>query len=167
MTYRSARVAQMLPLESRRLLAAVYPSNYEQYLVELINRGRANPTAEATRYGIDLNEGLAAGTISTAAKQPLAINPNLTDAARKHSVSMLSTGVFDHVEPNGTDPGDRMTNAGYIFTGNWTWGENIAERGTTGTVDQKSFTAQIHSDLFIDSGISGRGHRVNLMNGTF
>ena len=64
MTYRSPKIAQMLPLESRRLFAAVYPSNYEQYLVELINRGRANPAAEASRYGIDLNEGLAAGTPS-------------------------------------------------------------------------------------------------------
>src|SRR5258707_11440338 len=52
-------------LESRRLLTAVYPSNLEQYEVELINRARANPAAEAARYGIDLNEGLAPGTIST------------------------------------------------------------------------------------------------------
>ena len=28
-------------------------------------------------------------------------------------------------------------------------------------------TAEIHQDLFVDSGIDGRGHRVNLMNGDF
>src|SRR5438105_2361486 len=73
------------PLESRRLMAADFPTPAEQYLVELINRARMDPSAEAARLGIALNEGLAAGTISTAAKQPLAINPNLTDAAGKHS----------------------------------------------------------------------------------
>src|SRR4051812_36432660 len=72
----------MLPLEARRLLAVVYPTANEQLMVELINRARANPAVEAARLGIDLNEGLSAGTISTAAKQPLAINPNLTDGAR-------------------------------------------------------------------------------------
>ncbi len=163
----AVNLSSLESLESRRLLAAVYPTNYEQYLVELINRGRANPSAEASRYGIDLNEGLTAGTISAAVKQPLAINPNLTDAARKHSANMLSSSVFDHVETNGSDPGDRMTAAGYSFTGNWTWGENIAERGTTGAVNQLTFTAQEHQDLFVDSGIQGRGHRVNLMNGAF
>src|SRR5215212_448995 len=116
--------AQILPLESRRLLAAVYPSNFEQYLVELINRGRANPTAEATRYGIALNEGLTAGTITTTAKQPLAINPYLTDGARKHSQWMIDTDTFSHTGQGGTNPGQRMTNAGYAFTGSWTWGEN-------------------------------------------
>src|SRR5438132_4135057 len=100
--------AQMLLLEPRRLLAAVYPTNCEQYLVELINRGRANPAAEASRYGIDLNEGLAPGTISTTAKQPLAINPFLTDGARQHSQWMIDTDTFAHTGKNGTQPDDRM-----------------------------------------------------------
>lgn len=161
-------LAQMLPLESRRLLAAVFPSNYEQYLVELINRGRANPSAEASRYGIALNEGVPSNeTISTAAKQPLAINSNLTDGARKHSQWMIDNDVFAHQGQGGSQPDDRMTAAGYTFTGNWTWGENISERGTSGSINQTTMTAQIHSDLFIDSGIAGRGHRTNLMNGAF
>src|SRR5437762_2409230 len=72
---------QILPLESRRLLAASYPTNAEQYLIELVNRARANPTAEAALFGISLNEGLTAGTISATAKQPLAINPYLVTGA--------------------------------------------------------------------------------------
>src|SRR5437879_1696599 len=68
-------------LESRHLLSAVYPTPYEQYMVELYNQARANPDSVALRYGVSLNEGIAAGTISSAAKQPLAINPNLTDGA--------------------------------------------------------------------------------------
>src|SRR4051794_28856329 len=91
-------------LESRRLLSAVYPTNLEQYDVELINRGRANPTAEASRYGVPLNEGLAAGTISTAAKQPLAINPYLDDSARRHSQWMIDADVFSHTGSGGSHP---------------------------------------------------------------
>lgn len=36
---------------------------YEQYLLELINRARADPGAEAARLGISLNQGLSPGTI--------------------------------------------------------------------------------------------------------
>jgi hypothetical protein len=52
-------------LEPRQLMSAVAPTDYEQYMLELLNRARANPAAEAARHGIDLNEGLPAGTIST------------------------------------------------------------------------------------------------------
>ena len=162
----------MSALESRRLLAAVFPTANEQYLVELINRGRANPTAEATRYGIALNEGVPSNeTISTTPKQPLAINPFITDAARKHSQWMIDTDTFAHNETTAsgtTDPGQRMTNAGYAFAGSWTWGENIAWNGTTAdSIDAVAGTAQLHSDLFIDKDYPDRGHRTNLMNGAF
>src|SRR5262245_55336620 len=50
------------------------PTPAEQLMLEVINRARANPTAEAARYSIDLNEGLAPGTISAAPKRPLAFN---------------------------------------------------------------------------------------------
>ena len=53
-------------LERRRLLSAAFPTDLEQYVVELINHERANPAAEAALYHIDLNEGLPAGTISAA-----------------------------------------------------------------------------------------------------
>ena len=45
----------------------------EQLMVELVNRARANPTAESLRYGIDLNAGLS-GTeqLNPTPKQPLA-----------------------------------------------------------------------------------------------
>jgi Ca2+-binding RTX toxin-like protein len=163
----SKTFAQMLPLESRRLLAAAFPTSYEQYLVELMNRGRANPAAEAARYGVALNEGVPSGeTISTAAKQPLAINPYITDAARKHSQWMIDNDIFAHEGVGGSNPKARMQSAGYVFNGTWTWGENIAYRGT-GTSSVTTVTAEIERDLFIDAGIDGRGHRVNLMNPDF
>jgi uncharacterized protein YkwD len=151
-------------LELRRFLSAVYPTNDEQYLVELVNRGRADPASEAARFGVALNEGLAAGTISTAAKQPLAINPYLTDGARDHSQWMIDTDTFGHTGAGNTDPGQRMSNAGYAFVAPWTWGENIAWRSYNGSATS-SLVAQLQKDLFVDAGVTGRGHRTNLMNG--
>ena len=47
----------------------------EQLILEMINRARMDPEGEAARYGISLNQGLTAGTISSAPKQVLAFNP--------------------------------------------------------------------------------------------
>ena len=160
----AASYAQMLPLERRQLLAAVLPTAHEQHLVELINRGRMNPTAEAMRYDTDLNEGLPAGTISSTPKQPLAINPYITDAARKHSQWMLETDTFSHAGSGGTNPGQRITSAGYSWT---TYGENLGWTGSTGPINATSATAEVHRDLYVDAGIAGRGHRKNLMNNSF
>ena len=46
------------------------PTAYEQYFLELVNRARANPGAEAARVGIGLNDGLAAGTIAGPSRTP-------------------------------------------------------------------------------------------------
>lgn len=157
----------MESLEERRLLAASYPTAFEQYLVELINRGRANPTAEANRYGTVLNEGLAANQISTAAKQPLALNPYLTSSSHNHSQWMIDTDTFSHTGSGGSDPGGRMQGAGYSFTGSWTWGENIAWRSYVAASMPASLVEQLHKDLFVDAGVTGRGHRLNLMKSDF
>src|SRR4051812_35771389 len=91
---RRPATARIERLEARSLLSAVAPTDYEQYMLELLNRARANPAVEAARYGIDLNEGLSAGTISTVAKQPLAMNAYVVDAARGHSQWMIDNDVF-------------------------------------------------------------------------
>lgn len=138
------------------------PSAYEQYLLELVNRGRLDPAAEALRHANDLNEGLPAGTISVAAKQPLAFNFALIDAARAHSQWMLDSDVFSHTGAGGSNPGDRMKAAGYVFGGAWNWGENIAWAGTTGKVDLAAYVRQEHKSLFLSEG-----HRQNTMNPDF
>lgn len=151
-------------LEPRRLFAAIYPTNIEQYMVELINRARANPAAEASRDGISLNEGLPAGTISTAAKQPLAINPYLTDSAKGHTQWMLSSGNFSHTGSGGSAPNNRMSAAGYNFVGPWTWAENIAWRSFNGSSLTTTLADQLQKDLFVDSPVPDRGHRTNILN---
>jgi hypothetical protein len=147
---------------------AAGPDNYEQYLLELVNRARAHPAAEAARYGIDLNEGLTPGTISSDPKPPLAPHPDLIDAARTHSQWMIDNDVFSHTGAGGSSPGDRMTAAGYDFQLPWGWGENLAWSGTTApSLDPLTLTADQHQGLFVDAGVDGRGHRLNLMNPSF
>lgn len=168
MTSRRNATCRIEGLESRQLLSAVAPSDVEQYMLELLNRARANPSAEAARLGIDLNEGLPAGTISADAKQPLAMNPNIVDAARTHSRWMLDNDVFSHTGANGSNPGNRIANAGYAAAGTFGWGENIAYRSQKPTAPPPvSTTAGEHADLFIDAGIPGRGHRTNMMASSF
>jgi Ca2+-binding RTX toxin-like protein len=153
------------PLEPRRLLAAVYPTALEQLMVELINRARANPSAEAARFAIDLNEGLAPGTISPAAKQPLAINPLLTDAARGHVDWLRASGKFQHEGAGNNSPKDRMAAAGYAFTGGWGYAENLAVRiGGVSSATYAGVVEDLHRGLFRDTEIPGRGHRLNLLN---
>ncbi|WP_051294413.1 CAP domain-containing protein [Gemmobacter nectariphilus] len=111
----------------------------EQLMLELINRARLDPVAEAARQQIALNEGLAPGTIGTAAMQPLAASDLLRDAALGHSGWMMETGVFSHVGAGASTPDQRMKAAGYQFTGAWGWTENIA--GLTGAEAADAATA--------------------------
>ena len=138
------------------------PTADEQLMLELVNRARANPTAEAKRHNISLNQGLSAGRISTAAKQPLAFNSKLIEASRDHSQWMLNQDVFSHTGVNGSSAGKRMESAGYRFTGSWTWGENISWRGTTGNPNVTQYVGTQHVGLF-----KSPGHRTNILGDNF
>ncbi len=163
LSYRPVVVSCEL-LEPRALFAIAYPTAQEQLIVELINRGREDPEAEAARYGIGLNEGVPSDkTISPEAKQPLAINLNLTSSARTHSQWMLDNDVFSHTGAGGSSSHQRMTASGYAFSGSWSSGENLAYRGSTGSIDADAVSARLHADLFIDAGYPNRGHRTNQM----
>jgi len=171
------------------VLAQTTPTNYEQYQLELLNRARANPNAEVTRLSgmtwgdnpslvpgtmypepqtPDLNEGLPAGTISAIAKPPLAFNLNLQTAARNYSQTLIANNAFTHTY-NGTDPGSRMTAAGYSFTGAYGYGENLAVSASSSSSFgiSTSVCDQQHDSLFIDNNTTGRGHRINMMDASY
>ena len=166
-------------LEGRTLLSN--PTDAEQYILEMINRARAYPDGEVARLSAmtwgdpnaapqtpSLNEGLAAGTISSTPKQPLAFNPILLNTSTSHSQYMIGTGSFSHYEnPENVDPFTRMTNAGY----DWSWaGENIAAASiynNPAPSEVSSTSEQLEDDLFVDGTEPGRGHRVNLMTDSF
>lgn len=136
----------------------------EQLALERVNRARLDPAGEAARFGIDLNEGVTGTPLTATPKQPLAFNPALTGAARSHAQDMLARDYFEHNSPEGVSPFDRMTNAGYVYQ---YAGENLAWRGTTGTLNEAQTLEQEHRDLFVDSNIAGRGHRVVMLRDNF
>lgn len=86
-----------------------------------------------------------------AATQPLAMDAILRCSSRLHSLDMFERDYFDHTNPDGEDPFDRMEDAG--FSGSY-MGENIAW-------GQSSPTAVM--EAWIDSD----GHCANVMNPNF
>lgn len=154
-------------LESRQLLASVPPTAYEQYMIELINRARLDPAAEAARQGIALNEGLAAGTISTTAKQALVSNYNLNDAARTHANWLIVNSLFQHAGSGSSTPQSRMAAAGYNFSGLFGSAENLALTLGSSIGDLTSRVETLFKNLFVDSSVAGRGHRTNLLTGNY
>lgn len=143
----------------------------EQLILELVNRARLDPVAEAARLGLsNLNEGVpAADTLTAASKQPLAPNEDLWEAARGHSQHMIDTDQFAHEGIGDGTPTSRMTAAGYPFgiPPAWGSGENIAWNGTTGALDPAAAAIFNYENLFTDVGYPGRGHRVNILREEF
>ena len=135
----------------------------EQLSLELINRARLNPAAEAAAGGIAIDEGIP-GRLDTTPKQPLAMNAKLSQVARAHSEDMLNRDFFDHFTPEGISPFERMSNAGYVYTAA---GENLARRGTPGILNLVDAVEVQHDDLFIDTPIIDRGHRITMLNADF
>ncbi|MGW6270026.1 sigma-70 family RNA polymerase sigma factor [Streptomyces sp. NPDC055060] len=82
---------------------------------------------------------------------PLTLNSKLGNAAQAHSDDMAERDFFDHTNPDGEDPGDRVTAAGYKWS---TYGENIA-------AGQRSPAA------VMDSWMNSSGHRANILNCSF
>ncbi|MEL6927302.1 MAG: CAP domain-containing protein [Cyanobacteria bacterium J06600_6] len=143
-------------------------TDYEQYLLELINRDRANPSAAASSYGIGLNDGITDPNdiISQDAKQPLAFNFLLNDAANFHSQWMIDNNIFSHAGDNQDRANDRMRDAGYPFIGGEIWAENLSKgssTSTTGTLNlTMSLIEQINEGLFKSSS-----HRQNTLEEVF
>jgi hypothetical protein len=112
------------------------PTDEEQLYLELINRARANPVAEAVRlaattdpdvrnaytfFNVDLNK-FQTDLASLPPTPPLAMNAQLLAAARAHARDMATNAFQGHIGTDGTNPGDRITRAGYLWS---TYGENV------------------------------------------
>ncbi|MFE6161620.1 sigma-70 family RNA polymerase sigma factor [Streptomyces sp. NPDC056486] len=82
---------------------------------------------------------------------PLTLNSKLGKAAQGHSEDMAERDFFDHTNPDGKDPGDRVTAAGYKWT---TYGENIA-------------AGQRTPAAVMDSWMNSSGHKANILNCSF
>jgi hypothetical protein len=145
------------------------PSAEEQMHLELINRARANPVAEAKIYGLSsVTEGIdssSLSSISTKAMQPLTFNVKLYKAAIAHSKDMADNEYFAH-NSQGTNktPAQRVEDQGYDYLRT---GENLAYTATTASIDKGESSIKLHGDLFIDEDYPGRGHRVNILSPKF
>jgi len=82
---------------------------------------------------------------------PVANDADAAEAAFGHAFDMADRGYFDHFNPEGEDPGDRMTRAGVSWS---TWGENIA-RGQQSPAEV--MTAWMNSP----------DHRANILSAAF
>ncbi|WP_428514655.1 CAP domain-containing protein [Roseovarius sp.] len=114
-------------------------NSFERQMLDLIN-------AERTSRGI----------------APLTLELRLNDASEDHSAWMDDTLIFSHTGVGNSNPGDRMRDAGFVFSGSWTWGENIAwqsERGAPGISDD---VVDLHNGL-----MNSPGHRANILNPDF
>ncbi len=157
-------------LELRRLFASAFPDANAQYMIELFNRARANPTAEAARYGIDLQEGLTAGqVITTTPKQPLAFNPQLSAAAlgqAEFDLNNTTLQTFSHFGPGGDTPDQRAVAAGYALPSPDYTRENAAINLYTSLGSLTSLVAQSEQAYFVDTANAdgGRGHRIQMLD---
>jgi len=166
-----------------------YPSPEQQYMLELINRARADGGLEATRLGLSgLQEGPPSingesFTIANTA-QPLSWNPLLANCAQNHAKFLndndqFFTGTSPHTF-GGLTPEQRISAAGYPMnlstqyngpttaSGFFPGPENVAENETigsgpfTGATLINAIMAQ-HNGLFTDQTVPGRGHRMTTM----
>ena len=87
---------------------------------------------------------------------PLTANPALRCAARVHSQDMVDRNFFDHTNPSGQSPFQRMGEAGYQYS---TAGENIAAGNSTAAatmqqwMDSDGHCGNIMNDSFTELGV--------------
>lgn len=136
----------------------------EQYFLELLNRARMDPGAEATRQRVALNQGLPDGPFGPIANLPqeiLAPQAQLDRAAESHSSWMARTATFSHEGAEGSTDITRVQAAGYVLdhSGGWRVGENLAwsSGGTPGT---ESMMSRHFNTLW-----NSPQHRSNMMGG--
>lgn len=131
------------------------PTAYEQYMLELINRARANPKAEEQRQGISLTEG--GEKISYDPKQPLAWNNTLSKVAQDHNKWEDKTGKLSHYGEGGW-PWERAYKAGYDMTGpnSSEANENIAFGSSSTPKSATQYAEERHNSLYASGG-----HRSN------
>ena len=159
------------------------PTDEEQLYLELINRSRSDPKAEAERYRsatepdvvqdfknfkVDLVK-LASDFATISPAPPLSMNANLTAAARLHSQDMLANQFQGHTGSKGSTTGDRITTQGYVWSA---YGENVfsnarsvghghagfdvdwgGNASTGGVQDPPGHRTTIHNPLYREIGI--------------
>ena len=96
-------------------------------------------------------KGCTCGTTVMPPVDALTWNDELAAAAYEHSSDMNTNNYFSHTGLDGSDPGQRITAAGYSWT---SWGENIANGYTS-------------EQAVMNAWLASEGHCKNIMNAGF
>jgi uncharacterized protein YkwD len=104
-------------------------SAFEARVVELTNQQRANNGCSVM----------------------LTMNDKLHTAAYNHSADMIARDFFSHTNPDGKNPGARLNDVGYSWSG---YGENIAAGYSS-------------PESVVDGWMNSSGHRANILNCNF
>jgi uncharacterized protein YkwD len=90
---------------------------------------------------------------------PLTIDEELSTAALRHSQWMDQSDTLSHTGENGSQPDQRIADAGYTLNG--AWGENATQNYAPGDLD-RTVVDDMHT-----SWMNSPGHRANLLSPTF
>lgn len=170
-----ALLAAVPPIHATDLYSIGQPTDDEQHYLELINRARADPTAEGQRLATSTDpevlSAIAFFNVNLTVMQnefaalpvrpPLVFNAKLIQAARGHSQDMFDNVFQGHTGSGGSSAVQRMLAAGYASNGS---AENVFSFVKS--------TFQGHAGFQIDWGAdedgtdngmqSKRGHRMNI-----
>lgn len=143
------------------------PNGEEQELVELMQRARRDPVAEAQR--INAKYGTNLDFSSFQPRPPVSHNGFLEQAAKGHADDMATRGFYGHVNPDGVNANGRVLATGY--DANDYFGTNPAINLTenigkgTGSAPGNSLTTpqSVHDTFIIDANVVGAKHRVMIM----
>jgi uncharacterized protein YkwD len=97
------------------------------------------------------NKGCTCGSIVMPPVGNVVWNDQLAKAAYDHSKEMNENDYFSHTGLDGSDPGQRITGAGYSWQ---SYGENIAEGYTK-------------EQTVVNAWLNSEGHCKNIMNGGY
>ena len=155
------------------------PTNEEQYYLELINRARANPTAEGIRLALTTDPNVLSAYTAFGVNlvlmqsqfalipgaPPLSMNATLMNAARAHSQNMLQNNYQGHSGPDGS-----LTTrlAGYTAGANgWSIGENVYAYSKSVWYGHAGFEVDWGGTVATGGMQSPPGHRQNIHSTTF
>ena len=130
------------------------PQGYIQYVKEYMQAIRMNPDLSENfkQTEIAAARELVSEMIRMAPLRSLKAHQGLYRAATKHGDDVKLQGELDHVGTDGSFPWDRISNIARLKEGN----ENLVGGG-------KSVREAVII-LLVDSGVSGRGHRLALLD---
>jgi hypothetical protein len=155
------------------------PTNEEQYYLELINRARANPSAEGVRLATTTDSNvlqaysafsvnlvlMQSQFVLTPPAPPLSMNATLVSAARAHSQNMLQNNYQGHSGPDGS-----LTTRLQSYTSGangWSIGENVYAYSKSVWYGHAGFEVDWGGTAVNGGMQSPPGHRQNIHSTTF